>query len=57
MPMTNEVREELSKTLLDTDSVFSTVLRESGRTVIMMSVKNQTGVELPSTTQIIEKEM
>ena len=55
MPMTNEVREELSKTLLDTDSVFSTVLRESGRTVIMMSVKNQTGVELPSTTQIIEK--
>ena len=55
MPMTNEVREELSKTLLDTDAVFSTVLRESGRTVIMMSVKNQTGVELPSTTQIIEK--
>ena len=55
MPMTNEVREELSKTLLDTDAVFSTVLRESGRAVIMMSVKNQTGVELPSTTQIIEK--
>ena len=55
MPMTNELREELNKTLLDTDAVFSTVLRESGRAVIMMSVKNQTGVELPSTTQIIEK--
>ena len=55
MPMTNELREELGKTLLDTDAVFSTVLRESGRAVIMMSVKNQTGVELPSTTQIIEK--
>ena len=55
MPMSNELREELGKTLLDTDAVFSTVLRESGRAVIMMSVKNQTGVELPSTTQIIEK--
>ena len=55
MPMTNETREELGKTLLDTDAVFSTVLRESGKAVIMMSVKNQTGVELPSTTQIIEK--
>ena len=55
MPMTNETREELGKTLLDTDVVFSTVLRESGKAVIMMSVKNQTGVELPSTTQIIEK--
>ena len=55
MPMTNETREELGKTLLDTDAVFSTVLRESGKAVILMSVKNQTGVELPSTTQIIEK--
>ena len=55
MPMNNEVREQLGKTLLDTDAVFSTVLRESGKAVIMMSVKNQTGVELPSTTQIIEK--
>ena len=41
--------------MLDTDKVFSTVLRESDRAVIMMSVKNQKGVELPSTTQIIEK--
>ena len=55
MPMNNEVREQLGRTLLDTDAVFSTVLRESGKAVIMMSVKNQTGVELPSTTQIIEK--
>ena len=55
MPMSNKLREELGKTLLDTDAVFSTVLRESGRAIIMMSVKNQTGVELPSTTPIIEK--
>ena len=55
MPMSNELREQLGKTLLDTDTVFSTVLRESGRAVIMMSVKNERGVELPSTTQIIQK--
>ena len=55
MPMTNELREQLGKTLLDTDAVFSTVLRESNRAVLMMSVKNEHGVELPSTTQIIEK--
>ena len=55
MPMTNELREQLGKTLLDTDAVFSTVLRESKRAVLMMSVKNERGVELPSTTQIIEK--
>ena len=55
MPMTNELREQLGQTLLDTDKVFSTVLRESDRAVIMMSVKNQKGIELPSTTQIIEK--
>ncbi len=55
MPMTNELREQLGQTLLDTDAVFSTVLRESGRAVLMMSVKNEHGVELPSTTQVIEK--
>ena len=55
MPMNNELREQLGKTLLDTDAVFATVLRESKRAVLMMSVKNVAGVELPSTTQIIEK--
>ena len=55
MPMTNELREQLGQTLLDTDKVFSTVLRESDRAVIMMSVKNQKGIDLPSTTQIIAK--
>tara|TARA_B100000900_G_scaffold414606_1_gene441738 strand:- start:379 stop:2304 length:1926 start_codon:yes stop_codon:yes gene_type:complete len=55
MPMTNELREQLGKTLLDTDAVFSIVLKESKRAVLMMSVKNESGVELPSTTQIIEK--
>ena len=54
MPMTNELRKQLGETLLDTDAVFSMVLRESGRAILMMSVKND-GVELPSTTQIIEK--
>ena len=55
MPMTNELREQLGSVLLDTDAIFSTVLKESNRAVLMMSVKNQKGVELPSTTQIIEK--
>ena len=55
MPMTNELREQLGQVLLDTDAVFATVLRESKRAVILMSVKNETSVELPSTTQIIEK--
>ncbi len=55
MPMTNELREQLGSVLLDTDAIFSTVLKESDRSVLMMSVKNQSGVELPSTTQIIEK--
>jgi len=53
MPMSNELREQLGQTLLDTDKVFATVLRESQRAVIMMSVKNKKGIELPSTTQII----
>ena len=55
MPMSNELREQLGGVLLDTDAVFSTVLRESGRAVILMSVKNEPGVQLPSTTPIIEK--
>ena len=55
MPMTNELREQLGQVLLDTDGVFSIVLKESKRAVLMMSVKNEAGVELPSTTQIIEK--
>ena len=55
IPMTNELREQLGKVLLDTDGVFSTVLLESKRAVLMMSVKNESGVELPSTTKIIEK--
>ena len=55
MPMNNDVREQLGNVLLDTDAVFSTVLKESGNAVIMMSVKNDKGIELPSTTIIIEK--
>ena len=55
MPMSNDLREQLGSVLLDTDGVFSTVLKESGRAVILMSVNNQRGVYLPSTTQIIEK--
>ena len=55
MPMSNELREELGKSLLDTDNVFATVLNESKNSVLMMSVKNDKGLEFPSTTQIIEK--
>ena len=55
MPMTNELREQLGQVLLDTDGVFSTVLRESKKAVLMLSVKNKVGIELPSTTKIIEK--
>ena len=55
MPMTNELREQLGTVLLDTDAIFSTVLKDSNRAVLMMSVKNDKGVSLPSTTQIIEK--
>ena len=36
MPMSNELRKELGTVLLDTDAVFSTVLKESGRAVILM---------------------
>jgi len=55
MPMTNDVRDQLSNILLDTDAVFSTVLKESKRAVLMMSVKNELDTNLPSTTKIIEK--
>ncbi len=55
MPMTNELREQLGQVLLDTDSVFSIVLKESKRAILMMSVKNTEDKNLPSTTQIIEK--
>ena len=55
MPMTNEMRTQLGEVLLDTDAVFSTVLKESQRAVLMMSVKNTADTNLPSTTQIIEK--
>ena len=55
MPMDNELRQQLGEVLLDTDAVFSIVLKESKRAILMMSVKNEHGVELPSTTQIIEK--
>ena len=41
MPMSNDLREQLGSVLLDTDGVFSTVLQESGRAIILMSVKNQ----------------
>ncbi len=55
MPMTNELRQQLGQVLLDTDAIFSTVMRESKRAVLMMSVKNTSDKNLPSTTQIIEK--
>ena len=55
MPMNNELREQLGKVLLDTDAVFSIVLKESKKAILMMSVKNESSLELPSTTQIIEK--
>ncbi len=55
MPMTNELRQQLGQVLLDTDTIFSTVMRESKRAVLMMSVKNTSDKNLPSTTQIIEK--
>ena len=55
MPMSNDLRKELGTVLLDTDAIFSTVLKESNRAVLMMSVKNTLDKNLPSTTQIIEK--
>jgi len=54
-PMSDETRELLQKNLVDTDKVFSIVIKESGNTILMMSVKNNIDNILPSTTQIIKK--
>lgn len=55
MPMPNDIRDQLAQVLLDTDGVFSMIIKESGNTVLMMSVKNEYDNILPRTTQIIEK--
>ena len=55
MPMDAETRELLEKTLLDTDKVFATLLKNSKNSVLMMSVKNKSDNVLPSTTNIIQK--
>ena len=55
MPMANELRQQLGEVLLDTDAIFSIVLKESRRAVLMMSVKNNADKNLPSATQVIEK--
>ena len=54
-PMSDETRNELQKKLVDTDKVFAMVIKESGNTILMMSVKNNIDNVLPSTTQIIKK--
>ena len=54
-PMSDETRHELQKKLVDTDKVFAMVIKESGNTILMMSVKNNIDNVLPSTTQIIKK--
>jgi len=54
-PMSDETRELLQKKLVDTDKVFAMVIKESGNTILMMSVKNNIDNVLPSTTQIIKK--
>ena len=56
MPIINlELREQLGKVLLDTDAVFSAVMKQYGNAVLMMSVKNEGDNIMPSTTQIIQK--
>tara|TARA_B100001971_G_C18234956_1_gene566520 strand:+ start:261 stop:2186 length:1926 start_codon:yes stop_codon:yes gene_type:complete len=55
MPMNAETRKLLEKTLLDTDKVFATLLKNSKNSVLMMSVKNESDNILPSTTNIIQK--
>ena len=56
MPIINlELREQLGKVLLDTDAVFSAVMKQYGNAVLMMSVKNEGDSIMPSTTQIIQK--
>ena len=54
-PMSDETRELLQKNLVDTDRVFAEVIKASGNTILMMSVKNNVDNVLPSTTQIIKK--
>ena len=54
-PMSDDTRELLQKNLVDTDRVFAEVIKASGNTILMMSVKNNVDNVLPSTTQIIKK--
>ena len=54
MPMSNDLREELGKTLVDTDAVFGIIVKETN-VILMQSIKNKTDKNYPSTTQIIEK--
>ena len=54
-PMTEEVREQLGAYLTDTDSVFAYAINESNNVVLMMSVKSDKDVILPTTTPIIQK--
>ena len=54
-PMSNETRELLQKNLVDTDRVFAEVIKASGNTILIMSVKNEKDNILPSATQIIKK--
>ena len=56
MPIVNlELREQLGKVLLDTDAVFSAVMKQYGNAVLMMSVKNKKDNTIVRTTQIIQK--
>ena len=55
MPMDQETRQQLEQILLDTDQVFSSVLKQSKRAILMMSVKNTADTNLPSATPVIEK--
>jgi len=54
-PMTEEIREQLSTILTDTDGIFSYALKESNNAVLMMSVKNESDNIIPKTTKIIQK--
>jgi adenylate cyclase len=54
MPMPNNVREQLSKTLVDTDAVLGIIVKETN-VILMQSIKNTTDKNYPSTIQIIEK--
>jgi adenylate cyclase len=54
-PMTEEIREQLSTLLTDTDGIFSYAMSESNNVVLMMSVKNEADNIVPKTTKIIQK--